>query len=296
MLFSQISQVLNLHVQRDFDFHSVGLLTHDKKNMLACYYDKAYLHLILKNKNIVGVITSTELLNDIPDAIGVALTNDPLKGLYDIHCYLLNETNFYWDDFITEISPTANIHPDAYIAPNNVRIGAKTRIEPNATVLEKTIIGEGVTIRAGAVIAGEGFEPKFIGKKHIIFPHAGGVLINDNVEIQSNSHIQRSVFGAFTEIGEGTKIDAFVHIGHHCQVGKNCEIAAGAILAGSTIIGNNVWIGPNATISNDLSIGDNVFITMGSVVTTDVSESKKVTGNFAIEHSKFLRFIKSIRK
>ncbi|MBV8883694.1 MAG: hypothetical protein JO235_06795 [Chroococcidiopsidaceae cyanobacterium CP_BM_RX_35] len=165
------------------------------------------------------------------------------------------------------------------MAPKNVRIGRGSIVEPNAVILERSIIGEEVVIRSGAVIGGEGFEPKYVNGDHIVVPHAGGVLLHDKVEIQANTHVARNVFGGFTEIGKDTKIDALVQIAHNVSVGCRCEIAASAVIAGSTVIGNDVWIGPNATVSSELQIGNGTFIALGSVVTKDIPDFAMVAGS-----------------
>ena len=164
------------------------------------------------------------------------------------------------------------------MAPQNVRIGARSVIEPGAIILEGSILDKEVVIRAGTVIGGEGFEPKVAGGRHFIVPHAGGVHLSGGVEVLCNSHIAKSVFGGHTDIGEQTKIDAMVHISHNVQVGDFCEIAAGAILAGSSTIGDRVWIGPGVIVSSEVLIGDGAFIALGSVVTKDVPNSWRVFG------------------
>jgi len=295
MRLTELKDVVSIDVLRDGEFDSLGLLSHDANRMLVGFYDPDYFDQLVANPHIACVITTVDLARQLPEHLAVAICADPKAAFYQIHEYLFRQTDFYWADFDSEISPEAIVHKRAYVAPKNVRIGRGTIVEPNATVLERAIIGEDVIIRAGAVIAGEGFEPKFVGGKHVIIPHAGGVLLHDRVEIQANTHIQRAVFGGFTEIGEDTKIDAFVHVGHHVRVGRHCEIAACAVISGSTIIGDDVWIGPNATISNELRIGNGAFVTLGAVVTRDVADGQRVSGNFAIEHSRFISFIKSIR-
>ena len=295
MRLSQVSSVVSMGILRDGEFNSLGLLSHDADKMLVGFYDPDYFNQLVANRHITCVITNPDLAPRLPEHLAVAVCDDPKTAFYQIHSHLFSQTDFYWTDFDSEMSPEAIVHERAYVAPKNVRIGRGTIVEPNATILERSIIGEGVIIRAGAVIAGEGFEPKYVGGKHVIIPHAGGVLLHDRVEIQANTHIQRSVFGGFTEVGEDTKVDAFVHIGHHVRIGRRCEIAACAMLGGSTIIGDDIWIGPNATISTELRIGNGAFITLGAVVTRDVPDGQRVSGNFAIEHSRFISFIKSIR-
>lgn len=292
---SQVCDAASMNIVRDGEFRSLGLLSHDGEAMLVGLYDSDYLNMLLKNSRIACVITTPSLARELPKQFAVTTCDHPKSAFYRIHSHLFHETDFYWSDFDSEVSPEAIIHPRAYVAPRNVRIGRGTIIEPNATILERSIIGEDVVIRAGAVVGAEGFEPKHLEGRRVIIPHAGGVLIHDRVEIQANSHIARSVFGGFTEVGEDTKIDALVHIAHNVRIGRRCEIAACAMLAGSAVVGDDVFIGPNASVSSERRIGDQAVITLGAVVTKDVPSGQKVSGNFAIEHSRFIRFVKSIR-
>ena len=125
--------------------------------------------------------------------------------------------------------------------------------------------------------------------------HAGGVHVQDRVTVDENSAISSAVFGGFTQIGQDTKISVRVHVGHGSSIGKRCLIASGVTISGSVIIGDNVWIGSGATISNEVRIGDWANVSIGSVVTKDVAPGQKVSGNFAIDHDRFIKFIKSIR-
>jgi len=141
------------------------------------------------------------------------------------------------------------------------------------------VIGEDVVVHSGAVIGGEGFEPKLVDGRHIIVPHAGGVQLGDRSEILCNSHVAKSVFGGYTHVGEDTKIDALVYIAHNVAIGSYCEIAAGAIVCGSVRISDKVWIGPGAVISSGVSIGLSAFIALGSVVCMDVPAGAMTAGN-----------------
>lgn len=295
MHLSQIGSVISATILRDGQFSALGLLSHDSGMMLVGFYDRSYFDRLITNPNVTCVITSPDLALLLPERLAVAVCEDPKTCFYQAHNHLLKHTGFYWTDFDSEIAPDAVVHQRAYVAPKNVRIGAGSIIEPNATILERSIIGRNVIIRAGAVIGGEGFEPKFVGGKHVVVPHAGGVLLHDEVEVQACTHIARSVFGGFTEIGEATKVDALVHIAHNVRVGSHCEITACVMVAGSVVIGDNVFIGPNASISSEVRIGNGAFVTLGSVVTKDVADGQRVSGNFAIEHSRFIAFMKSVR-
>jgi UDP-3-O-[3-hydroxymyristoyl] glucosamine N-acyltransferase len=287
MQLSELSQLVKIKVLRDGQFDSLGLLSHNLDKMLVALYDSNYLDKVALNPYITCAITTSDIASKLPEHLAVGVCEDPKTAFYQIHCHLFKKTNFYWEDFESEISPDAVIHERAYIAPRNVRIGPGSIVEPNSVILERSILSENVIIRAGAVIGGEGFEPKYIEGKHVLVPHAGGVLLHNGVEIQANSHVARSVFGTFTEVGEDTKVDALVHIGHNVRIGSRCEICAFAGIAGSTVIGDDVFIGGQSAIFPELRIGNNAFIGMGSLIRKDVADYAMVAGSPA----RFVRWL-----
>jgi UDP-3-O-[3-hydroxymyristoyl] glucosamine N-acyltransferase len=278
MRLSEASQGERIQVVRDGEFHALGLLSHAENQMLVVLYDRRYLDVLLQNPAISCVITCPDLVSALPDRLGVVVSDDPTAAFYRIHSRLANHPGFYWSDFDTEISPQANVHPTAFVAARNVRIGAGTVVGPRAVILERTIVGRQAVIGPGVVLAGEGFEPKTVAGEKVIVPHAGGVRLGDRVEIQANSHIAKSVFGGCTEVGNDTKIDALVQIAHNVRIGCRCEIASGAVIAGSTTIGDDVWIGPSATVSSEIQVGDKAFVALGSVVTKNVAANQRVFG------------------
>jgi len=289
MYLSHVADIVRMNILRDGEFLSLGLLSHNCDKMLIGLYDPGYLRQLLSNRSITCVITTDDIAKQLPKHLAIAISDDPKTVFYKIHDYLARETDFYWKEFDSEIFSDAVIHERAYVAPKNVRIGRRAIVEPNVTILERSIIGDDVIIRAGAVIGGAGMEPKYVGGKHVNIYHAGGVWLSNCVEISSNSNIQRSVFGDFTRLGEETKIGPLVNIAHNVTIGHRCEIAGASIIAGSSIIGDDVWIGPNSTISSEIHIGDNARVNLGSVVVKNVKLGQQVSGLFAMDHSKALR-------
>jgi len=297
MRLSDICSRAGVHVVRDSDFESLGLLSYDCPRMLACLYDPSYISReLLTNRSVAAVITRPELAPRIPAGLGLGTAPDPVAAFYAIHEILLRETSFYWRNFPTEISPSAVIHTGAHLESNNVRIGPGVIVEPGAIILDHCIIGEDSVIRAGAVLGASGFEPVRIGGAVRIVSHAGGVRIGERVEIQSQSVVCRGVFGTFTEIGDDTKVSSLVNISHNVTIGKRCRIASSAVVLGSAGIGDDVWIGPNATISNQVVIGDAAAVSLGAVVVRDVAAGARVSGNFAIDHRRFLSVFRSLQK
>jgi UDP-3-O-[3-hydroxymyristoyl] glucosamine N-acyltransferase len=295
MNLSVLSQILPVSIERNADFETLGFVTHTKPKILTFLENEKYLPGFIADTNIAAVITTEEIFRIIPNAVGVVVSQQPRKDFYTFHNYLASQTDFYGKSSPSRISPKASIHPSSYIAEKDVIIGDDVIIEPHVTIFERVVIGKGSIIRSGARIGADGFEFKRFGDEILFIKHAGGARLGENVEIQCNSNVDRSVFGGYTDVGDQTKIDTLVHIGHHSSIGKRCLIAALSVIAGSTVIGNDVWIGPGSTISSELMIGDRAMITLGSVVTTNVAEGQHVTGNFAIDHDKYIAFIKSIR-
>lgn len=181
------------------------------------------------------------------------------------------------------IHPEAIIHANSYIGPNctigKVKISENTIIEGNNFLYDGVEIGSNVLIYAGSVIGSVGYgyvrdETGF----PIQFPHVGRVIIEDFVEIGSNTTID---IGALNDtiIGWGSKLDNLVHIGHNVVIGKCVYIAACSSIAGSSKIGDysNVWTG--VRVADGIRIGKRSYIGMGSVVISDIPDNKKCFGN-----------------
>lgn len=288
MRLSDAAKLEPLSVERDAVFESLGTVVHRQPRMLVFVEEPKYLAAVRANDAIACVIVPPSIAPDVPSGYGLAVAEDARGSFYRLHNRLARETTFYWQDFPTEIDPTASIDEAAYVAPKNVRIGARVRIEPLAAVLERTIIGDDAVLRAGCTIGTQGFEHKRIDGEIFPVEHAGAVRFGNRVEIQANSTVDRSVFGGFTELGDDTKLDNLVHIAHNVVVGRRCLIAASAMIAGTVTMGDDVWIGPNATISSGVAIGNGASVTLGSVVTRDVPDGGRVTGNWAVPHEQFL--------
>lgn len=295
MRLSEIKDKTSIEVVKDGEFKALGILAHDEPEQLGFIEDAKYLPELLVKTNITCIVTTPSLAPSVPEGLGIGVSASPRKAFYEIHNYLARETDFYGKSFNTEIAPTARIHPTAYVAERNVRIGEECEIGPNASILENSTLENNVIVRAGAVIGTEGFQFSRIGKEIIHPIHVGGVLIHSRVELQANCCVSKGLFGGFTEIGEDTKFDNLVHVAHNVRIGNRCLIVALVFIAGSVTIGDDVWIGPCASIIPGINIGDGAFISVGAVVTKDVAPGQRVTGNFAIDHEKFIAFMRKIR-
>ena len=185
-------------------------------------------------------------------------------------------------------APPAGIHPtaiigngctiaaDAAIGPycvigDRVTIGAGSRLMPQVTIYHDVTIGARALIHSGAVLGADGFGFVFEKDHYEKFPQIGRVTLGDDVEIGVGSAVDRAALGV-TSIGDGTKLDNMVHIGHNCRIGSHVVIVAQTGMAGGTIvedyavIGGQVGIGDNVTIKARAVIGSGAGILTGKIV------------------------------
>lgn len=174
------------------------------------------------------------------------------------------------------------IFPGTYIGDKAV-IGEDVLIYPNVTVREEVIIGDNVIIYPGAVIGSDGFGYVTEKGKHHKIPQVGIVEIENGVEIGANVTIDRATLGK-TLIGEGTKIDNLVQIGHNVKIGKNCLIVSQVGISGSTVIGDNVILAGQAGLVSHITVGDNAIVGAQAGVTKSVPANTTVSGYPAREH------------
>ncbi len=162
---------------------------------------------------------------------------------------------------------------------NNCQIGDNVVIGDRVIIEQNTAIGNNCSIQPGTVIGADGFsyERNERSLDFERFPHIGGVKVGDNVEVSANCSIARGSLSD-TIIGDGTKLDALVHIAHNVEIGRNCALTAGTVIGGSTKIGDTCWGGLNCTIKHKLRIGSNVIIGSGSSVINDIPDKDIVAG------------------
>ena len=166
---------------------------------------------------------------------------------------------------------------DYAVIGKNVVIGDNSIIFPSVNIND-CLIGKNCIVQSNSTIGLDGFGYERTAENSLErFPHLKGVIIGDNVEISSNCSIAK---GSLTDtvIGDGTKLDALVRIGHNVHVGKNCLLASGTIVGGSSKVGNSCWLGINCTILDRINIGNNVIVGAGSTVTKNISDNKVVAG------------------
>jgi len=284
-----------LAVVRDCDFSYVGKVpTRLDRRLVACSQQRQ-LRQALREEGIIGIITTEELAGGVPEALGLAIAEKPQAASYRLHEALCDIPDFHWERFPTRIAPDATIHPSAIVEPFDVVIGAGSRIGPGAIICARSVIGEECAVGPGTVIGCDGFEVDTAITPHRYLRPAGGVKIDDNVEILANATVARATFGGFTRLGAESKLDCLVYVAHDCDIGRRVRIAASAEMSGRVAVGDDVFVGPNCSIANGLKIGNGATLSIGAVVLKDVAANSRVTGNPAIPHEKWLVSLSTVR-
>jgi UDP-3-O-[3-hydroxymyristoyl] glucosamine N-acyltransferase len=194
-----------------------------------------------------------------------------------------------------KIGNNVTIYPNVYIG-ENVVIGDGTILHPGASVYSDCKIGNNCIIHAGVIIGGDGFgfAPDANGEYQKV-PQIGNVILEDNVEVGSNTTIDRATMGS-TIIRRGVKIDNLCQIAHNVEVGKNTAMAAQVGIAGSAKIGEHVMIGGQAGISGHLHIADGTKIVAQSGIPSSVKKAETLMGSPGIPMEDFKKSYFGFRK
>ncbi|HVA37561.1 MAG TPA: UDP-3-O-(3-hydroxymyristoyl)glucosamine N-acyltransferase [Candidatus Dormibacteraeota bacterium] len=163
------------------------------------------------------------------------------------------------------------------------RLGRRCTLHPRALLLDGCVAGDEVVLQAGAVVGSDGFGYAFVDGRYVKIPQVGNVVLGDRVEIGANACVDRAQTGS-TVIGEGSKIDNLVQIGHNCELGRNVGIAALTGLAGTTIVGDYVRMGGQVGTKGHVRIGDRVALVGRSGVWKDITEPGIYGGSPAVDH------------
>ena len=171
---------------------------------------------------------------------------------------------------------------------DDVSVGEDTVIGPRVVCYPGSAIGSRVLLKAGAVIGGDGFGYLSGAAGHTRIPHVGGCILEDDVEIGSNSCVDRGSVDD-TVVGRGSKVDNLVHVGHNVRLGERCLVMAGVGIAGSTRIGNDVILAGHVGVTDHLLIGDRARVAAKSAVFGDIPPGASFSGHPARPHRQFLR-------
>lgn len=250
------------------------------------YYDKALASkatIILINKEV-----------SCPDGKSLLISDDPFRDF--------NKLTNHFNPFIAAtatISISAIIGNNTVLQPNvfvgnNVKIGNDCIIHSNVCIYDNAIIGNNVTIHSGTILGADAFYYKNRPEKFDKLLSGGNVVIEDHVDIGALCTIDKGVT-ASTTIGEGSKIDNQVHIGHDTVIGKRCLIASQVGISGCVIIENFVTIWGQAGVTSGVTIGEKAVISAQSGVSKSLEGHKSYFGTPADDFRKKYKEIAAIR-
>ncbi|MDK4679342.1 UDP-3-O-(3-hydroxymyristoyl)glucosamine N-acyltransferase [Kingella negevensis] len=292
---SQIIEKLGGEFRGDnISVHAIAPASRAQANEITFLANPKYKHEV-ENSTAGAVIVSQKAADLFPNR-NVIVVPDP-------YLYFAKVARL----FHPIVAPKAGVHPTAVIEPTavvpasceigaNVYIGANTVlgercrilanaviehdctlgndcfIHPNVTVYFGCTIGHRVELHSGCVIGADGFGLAFSGSDWFKIPQTGGVTLGDDVEIGSNTNIDRGAMSD-TVVGRGTKIDNQVQIAHNCKVGEHTVIAAQTGISGSTTIGSYCVIGGGVGTVGHIEIADKTNIGGGTNITHSIKES-----------------------
>lgn len=194
-----------------------------------------------------------------------------------------------------EIGDGCTLMPHVVIY-RGVKIGKNFLAHAHVSIRENCEIGNNVLLHNGVIIGsdGFGFAKDDQGQWHKI-PQVGKVVIEDDVEVQANSCVDRASLHE-TRIGRNTKIDNLSQIGHNCVVEENSMLCAQVGLAGSTEIGKNVILAGQVGVAGHCKIGDGAIVTAQSGTHGDIAPGSMVSGSPAFDHRQWLRSVTAFTK
>ena len=251
------------------------------------YYDKAL------NSAATIVLINKEV--ECPIGKALLISDDPFRDF--------NKLTLYFKPFKpsnTAISPSAKIGINTIIQPNcfignNVIIGDNCIIHSNVSIYDDAIIGNNVTIHAGTILGASAFYYKKRPEGFDQLRSGGRVIIKDHVDIGSLCTIDRGVTGD-TTIGEGSKLDNQIQVGHDTIIGKKCLIASQVGIAGCVVIEDEVTIWGQVGITSGINIGAKSVLMAQSGITKSIEGNKTYWGTPAQDVKTELKVLASVRQ
>jgi UDP-3-O-[3-hydroxymyristoyl] glucosamine N-acyltransferase len=215
-------------------------------------------------------------------------------------------------DLTARIGAGTTIQPGAYIAENvtlgqrctiysgvnimaGCTVGDDCTLYPNVTLYQATILGDRVLIHAGATLGAFGFGYRMVQGRHERTAQLGWVQVDSDVEIGAGTTIDRGTFGA-TRIGEGTKIDNQVQIGHNCHIGKHNLLCSQVGIAGSCTTGDYVVMAGQVGMKDHINISDKVIIGAQAGVMQDIEPGQVMLGSPAMPHKQTMQQIAALTR
>ncbi len=298
MLLSDLKKFLseNHEVEKDGFFYQTGFLhkkSVDDDKKIGYILELDYLESIIEEE-YTCVICNKNIVQEVKEKFsgGILLCENPQKIFSLIHNYL---ADYCSEEKDTVIGENAHIDPQAIIAKKNVTIGKNVFIGPHTKIHENVSIGDNVVIMENCAIGTIPFYYVGEGPERFPLKGQGGVRIGNNVHIHPFNAVEQSVIFQDTVIGDNTVIDNLCLIGHDVQIGHDVTIPGGNTIGGWVEIGDYTNMGLNCAVAPNVTIGENCKVSIGGIVTKDMPNKTHFSGNFAIEHDKFIHHLKDVR-
>lgn len=251
------------------------------------YYDKALesaATVVLINKEI-----------ECPKGKALLISNDPFKDFNKLtHHFKPFKSSSIAVATDADIGKGTIVQPNCFIG-NNVKIGENCVIHSNVSIYDETIIGDNVTIHAGTVLGASAFYYKNRPEGYDQLISGGRVIIEDNVDIGALCTIDKGVTGD-TIIGEGSKLDNQIQIGHDTVIGKKCLIASQTGIAGCVVVEDNVTIWGQVGIKSDVTISKGTVIFAQTGINKTTVEGVTYFGTPAKDARSFFKEMAYIKK
>ncbi|HLA56630.1 MAG TPA: UDP-3-O-(3-hydroxymyristoyl)glucosamine N-acyltransferase [Flavobacterium sp.] len=251
------------------------------------YYDKA-----LQSAATIVLINKTV---DCPEGKALLISDDPFRDFNKLTSHFRPfQGSTHSISVSAEIGEGTVIQPNTFIG-NNVVIGKNCLIHSNVSIYDHTVIGDNVIIHAGTILGADAFYYKKRTEGFDQLISGGRVVIKDNVGIGALCTIDKGVSGD-TIIGEGTKIDNQVHVGHDTVIGKKCLIASQTGIAGCVIIEDEVTLWGQVGTTSGITIGEKAVILGQTGVTKSVAGGKTYFGTPIGESREILKQLANIKR
>jgi UDP-3-O-[3-hydroxymyristoyl] glucosamine N-acyltransferase len=303
----------------DATISAVGSLAESGPQQVAVFFDPRYADALAKTHAGAVISKTDEIAAALPAGSALLVSPDPemafVKSISLLHPEAPEAPGI---DPRAVVEPGAVLGTDVFVGPGAVvragsRIGARSRIYANAVVgrncklgedcrihsnaalYDNVVVGDRSIIHSCCVIGADGFGYKFRGGKHVKVPQIGNVEIGSDVEIGANTCIDRGALDP-TRIGDGTKIDNLVQIGHGVRIGKHCILCGQAALAGSA------GMDDYAVIGGQVGVADHIFMGKGSKagaktgVGKDVPPGQEIWGLWGEERRDAFKMLAAYRR
>ena len=299
MKIRELAQLIEGLVEGDNDIDIKGLSGIEKAKLGDLTFAMDEGRLAGAEKSSASCVLTNRTIRKSSKAL-IRVTNPKLSFLIIYNTFNTPKDRESFIHPMATVSDSASLGKNVWIGPNvsveegakigdhviiessstvkkSCEIGSFCHIYPNVTLYENTKLQKNVILHSGVVVGSDGFGYVKDNNKIYKFPQLGKVIIEEDVEIGSNTTIDRGSLSD-TKIGAGTKIDNLCQIAHNVIIGKNCLIAAQCGISGSTTIGNNVTMGGQVGIVDNITIGDNVTIGAKSAVIGSIKSGSTVWG------------------